>query len=443
MVFVLDRKGRPLMPCSEKRARLLLERGRAVVHRRTPFTIRVKDRLVEHSTLQPVVLKLDPGSRTTGVAVVREEQTPAGVVHHALHLAEITHRGETVREHLLKRAAYRRRRRTANLRYRPARFNNRLRPAGWLPPSLRSRVVNLLTWAQRYARWAPIAHVDLELVRFDTQQLENPEISGVEYQQGTLAGWEVWEYLLAKFERRCAYCGREGLPLEREHIIPTSRGGTDRVSNLAVACHDCNQRKGNQTASEFGHPEVQAQAQRPLKDAAAVNSTRWVVLNGLQSLGLAVFGWSGGRTKWNRSRFGVPKSHALDAACAGDLAGVDGITQPTLAVRATGRGRHCRTLLDAYGFPRAYLMRQRRVHGFQTGDLVRADVSHGKCAGMHVGRVSVRARGSFRVGQHDGVSWRTCVLLQRAGGYAHHQESIRSSKEERLSLSPEGDSPCR
>src|SRR5215471_3748836 len=127
MVFVLDRHKQPLMPCSEKRARLLLEQQRAVVHRLVPFTIRLRDRSVEESTLQPVALKVDPGSKTTGMALVREERTVEGVVHHALHLAQLEHRGETIHQALVQRAGYRRRRRSANLRYRAPRFLNRRR----------------------------------------------------------------------------------------------------------------------------------------------------------------------------------------------------------------------------------------------------------------------------------------------------------------------------
>jgi RRXRR protein len=101
---------------------------------------------------QPVVFKIDPGSKTTGLALARVEETGEGEVHHALHLAELTHRGEEIRERLRKRAAYRRRRRSTNLRYREPRFRNRRRPPGWLPPSLRSRIDNVVTWARRYRR---------------------------------------------------------------------------------------------------------------------------------------------------------------------------------------------------------------------------------------------------------------------------------------------------
>lgn len=421
MVFVLDKHKRPLMPCTEKRARLLLQRKRAVVHHRRPFTIRLRDRAASASTLQPVVLKLDPGSKTTGVALARTESTPAGPIHHALHLAEITHKGALVAERLRKRAQARRRRRTARLRYRAPRFLNRRRPGGWLTPSMRSRLDNLLVWARRYGRWVPIAHVELEFVRFDTQLLQNPTIAGVEYQHGDLYAYELWQYLLEKWGRACVYCGATGVPLERDHIIPRSRGGSDRASNLTVACRRCNQDKGDRTASEYGFPDVQARTKTPLVDVAAVTIMRWTLRAALQALGWRVGCWSGGRTHWNRQRFLLPKTHAIDALCVGELAGVSGAAVPVLMVRAMGRGEHCRTRFDSYGLPRGYLLRHKRMHGFMTGELVRADVPKGRYAGVHIGRVAVRASGSFRVGTTDGIGWRYCRRLQLADGYAYDQ----------------------
>src|SRR2546428_14139154 len=96
MVFVLAKRKQPLMPCTPRKARLLLSRGRAVVHRRYPFVIRLKDRLLEESVVQPLVLKIDPGSATSGMAVARVEASPQGEVHHAVHLAEVGHQGEQV-----------------------------------------------------------------------------------------------------------------------------------------------------------------------------------------------------------------------------------------------------------------------------------------------------------------------------------------------------------
>jgi hypothetical protein len=153
-----------------------------------------------------------------------------------------------------------------------------------------------------------------------------------------------------------------------------------------------------------------------------VNVARQFILDGLHQMGYPVTCWSGGRTKWNRTRFGLPKTHALDALCVGEVAKVGRAQQPVLHIRGVGRGVRCRTNVDAQGFPRGYKMRQKRVQGFQTGDLVRAEVPQGRWAGVHVGRVVVRRSGSFRIGQADHISWRYCQLWQRADGYEYEQQ---------------------
>ncbi len=418
MVFVLDKHKQPLMPCTPKKARLLLARGRAVVHRRSPFVIRLKDRRLEESVVQPLVLKIDPGSRTSGMAVVRVEATPQGEVHHGVHLAEVRHRGEQVHAAMGTRARARRRRRSAHLRYRPPRFANRTRPKGWLPPSLRSRIGNVLTWARRYGRWTPIARLEVEWVKFDLHRMQNPEIAGVEYQRGELAGWELRAYLLEKFGHQCAYCHVRDVPFELDHQVPRSRGGSNRASNLVLSCHNCNVAKGNQTAAEFGHPEVEAQAKTPLKDAAAVNATRYALVRALEALSLPIGTWSGGRTRWNRDRLGIHKTHALDALCVGELAVAHASTLRTLQITASGRGQYCRTLFSRYGFPRGSLMRQKQVHGLQTGDLVLAVVPPPyQAQGRHQGRVAVRKSGFFRLNGVDSIPARCCTLLQRGDGY--------------------------
>lgn len=238
--FVLDRNGRPLMPCSEKRARHLLARGRARVHRVMPFVIRLVDRMADSCALQPLRIKLDPGSKVTGVALVREADSGIAVIN----LFELIHRGRQISEALTARRGFRRRRRGANLRYRAPRFLNREKPEGWLPPSLQHRVDTTMAWVQRIRRWAPVTALSSELVRFDLQQLENPEISGLEYQQGTLAGYEVREYLLEKWKRTCIYCDAKDRPLQIEHLTARARQGSNRVGNLGLACGDCNQDKG-------------------------------------------------------------------------------------------------------------------------------------------------------------------------------------------------------
>jgi 5-methylcytosine-specific restriction endonuclease McrA len=305
-VLVVDATRRPLMPCRPARARWLLAQHRAAVLRRLPFTIMLLSAKPE-AVVVPLRLKIDPGSRTTGLALVRETEQSGEVVW----AAELSHRGEEIHYALVKRHAVRRARRQRHTRYRAARFANRTRPRGWLPPSLVSRVQNVVTWVERLARWCPIAAISFEAVRFDTQLLQDPEIAGIAYQHGTLAGTEIREYLLLKWGYRCAYCHQEATATNRweiDHTVPTSRGGSDRASNLA---------KGNQTAQEFGHPEVQAQAKAPLKDAAAVNSTRRALHRRLLEFGLPLETASGGRTKWNRVQRGLPKTHWLDAVCVG------------------------------------------------------------------------------------------------------------------------------
>ncbi|MFP4655090.1 MAG: RNA-guided endonuclease IscB, partial [Methanohalobium sp.] len=150
---------------------------------------------------------------------------------------------------------------------------------GWIPPSLQSRVDNIQSWVRKLMKLIPISSISYENIKFDTQLMKTPEIEGVEYQQGTLQGYEVREYLLEKFQKTFVYCCGQDVQLEIENIVPRSRGGSDRVSNMAIACHDCNQNKCNMTAEEFGHPEVHDKARKPLKDTAVVNSTRWKVLD--------------------------------------------------------------------------------------------------------------------------------------------------------------------
>ena len=440
-VFVLDRRKKPLMPCSHKRARLLLARGRARVHRLVPFTIRLVDRSQACSALQPLRIKIDPGSKTTGIALVRDGET--GEIRRAAHvvtLAELAHRGHAIRDALTQRRAFRRRRRS-QLWHRAPRFNNRNKPDGWLPPSLRHRVDTTDAWVQRLRRWAPVTAISVEAVRFDTQALMQPGISGVEYQQGTLAGYEVREYLLEKWRRACAYCGADAVPLQIDHIHPRSLGGTNRISNLALACAPCNQRKGNRPLADFLSKDpvrlrsIEAQAKSPLADAAAVNATRCALWQRLVGTGLPVETASGGRTKFNRVRMDLPKTHALDAVCVGEIDAVSGWQQPTLQIKATGRGSYQRTRLNRFGFPRGYLTRRKRHFGFQTGDLVRAVIAGGKKAGTHVGRVAVRASGSFNIqsgaGLVQGIHHRFCTQIQRADGYGFSWAVAQQPKEMR------------
>ncbi|GIE41428.1 hypothetical protein Alo02nite_43260 [Actinoplanes lobatus] len=453
-MFVLDRSGRPLQPTHPARARELLRKGRAVVHRHTPFVIRLKDRTATDSTIDGVEVGIDPGSCKTGIAVFTttpgSEQGPGasdreateaetvtqstradteGPARRGMFAVEIMHRGGVIRDRLAARAGYRRRRRSKNLRYRKPRFDNRTRPAGWLGPSLQHRVDGTMSMIGRLRRWAPITAVHVERVAFDAHLLQNPDVSGIGYQHGTLHGYETREYLLGKWRHRCAYCSASGVPLNIDHIHPRSRGGSDRISNLTLACIACNQIKGNQPIEVFlaERPKVLAtvlaDAKRPLHNAAAVSTTRWALWRALTGTGLPVHVGSGGRTKWNRHRTAAPKSHTIDALHVGRLGTVTGWPHRILAAAATGRGAYSRTRTDRYGFPRLRLPRTKHVHGYATGDLVRAVVSTGLKRGTHLGRVAVRTTGSFnirtRYGLVQGIHHRHCRLLQRGDGWAY------------------------
>ena len=461
-VFVLDKHGNPLMPCHPARARKLLKSGRARVYRLAPFVIRLVDKEAEQCKVPGVVVKIDPGSKHTGIACARVDK--AGITHRLVSI-QLDHRGQLIHKKMGQRASYRRRRRSSNLRYRAPRWRNRHPQAcracgknakhnkgycslcmqkrnfvdnGYrqyrLPPSLFHRVTTTTSWVNRLSRWAPVTSLAIELVRFDTQVMQNSKISGVEYQQGTLAGYEVREYLLEKWDRKCAYCGVKNVPLNIDHIQPRSREGTNRISNLTLACVKCNISKGNNDieiwcGSYFGDARgkkiakaVLVHAKAPLKDTAAVNSTRWALWQALKDTGLDVSVGTGGRTKWNRKQFGIPKSHTLDALCVGNVDGIGLVPNNVLIVACTGRGQHQRTKPNKYGFSRLSLPRTKTLYGLCTGDFVRAVVLKGKHKGVHVGRVSVRSSGSVRVGKVDGISYKNCTVLQRADGYGYERK---------------------
>jgi 5-methylcytosine-specific restriction endonuclease McrA len=418
-VLVLDQQKRPLMPCTPARARLLLKQKKAAVFRHYPFTLILRD-IRPDALVQPLRIKIDPGSQTSGLVVTSD--TTGEVVW----AAELTHRGDQVHHGLQRRAAVRRGRRQRHTRYREPRFLNRRRPKGWLPPSLVSRIRNVETWVQRLRRGCPIGALSYEAVRFDTQALQNPEIAGTAYQHGTLAGYELKEYVLLKWGHACAYCKQAGIPLQVEHIVPKSRGGSDRVTNLTLACEQCNQQKGNLTAQEFGFPHIQAQAQQPLKDAAAVTSTRWVLYERLKTIGLPIETSTGGHTKWNRKQRGIPKTHWLDAANIGPSTPHRLLWQHVrpLLIRAMGHQNRQMCRMDARGFPRTSAKKKSTKHAFQTGDIVRAVVpAHLKNPGVHVGRMASKASGALTITTKTGtvtdIGYRYCTRLQRNDGYGY------------------------
>ncbi len=336
-VLVIDKNKMFLNPCHPARARGLLRRGKAAVYKRFPFTIILKEK--SGSDVQDLELKLDPGRKTTTIALVAECQQGRKVVW----AGEPTHRGQAMRNTLL------------------------------------SRVDNVFTWAMRPINFAPVSGIVVATVRFDTQLTQHPEISGVEYQQGELAGYEAREYLFERF--------------------------------IAIL----------------------ARARAPLKDGAAIDSIRYATGGRLQAFGLPVFFWAGGGTTYNRTNQSYGKSHWRDAVWVGATGRPVHISpglQPLVSVTGRGSRQMCR--VDNCGFPRTSAKAITVVKGCKTWDLVKAPVNKGKKLGTYVSRVSVRKSGSCNIkteaGTIQGISWKHCSLLQRADGYNYYRgDGVASS----------------
>ncbi len=303
-VYVLNMRGQPLMPTKPAKAKHLLKMGKAKVVKRTPFTIQLKYATGE--TKQEIILGIDSAFKTIGYSArTRTAEIISG---------EVLLRTD-IPEKLEEKKMYRRGRRNRNTKYREPRFMNRSITKGWFAPSIEHKINTHLELIKKIKKLLPITRIEIEVASFDTQKIQNPEISGIEYQQGELQGYEVREYLLEKFQRKCAYCGKTDIPLEIEHIIPSSRGGSDRISNLTIACHKCNQKKGNKTAKEFGYPEIEEQCKKPLKASAFMNTVRWELVRRLRELygETAINHTYGYITKKLRIGLGLEKSHVNDA----------------------------------------------------------------------------------------------------------------------------------
>jgi 5-methylcytosine-specific restriction endonuclease McrA len=422
-VFVIDRNKRPLDPIHSAQARQLLRNKKAAVYRRFPFTIILKQSRTE-SPVTPLRLKIDPGAKFTGLALVND--TTGEVVF----AAELKHRGFAIRDALTSRRQLRRGRRARKTRYRQPRFLNRTRPQGWLAPSLQSRVSNIKTWVDKLRRFAPIQAISQELVRFDMQLMRNPDIQGNEYQQGTLQGFETREYLLEKWNRECAYCGIKDIPLQVEHIHPRAKGGSNSITNLTLSCEKCNVKKGTKDIKEFLKKDslrlekILKQSKKPLADAAAVNTTRFALLNVLKETGLPVETGSGGLTKFNRSQQNIPKSHWADAAAVGrstPILNVKGIKPLLITSNGHGTRQMCGT--DKFGFPSRHRTNKQIHFGFSTGDIIKSVVTSGKKVGVYVGRVLCRATGSFDIatnkGRISGISHKYCSAIHKKDGYSY------------------------
>ena len=449
MVITLDKHKRPLGHCTERAARKLMEQRRAVIYRYFPMVIIIKDldaRVVKPS--HNYRIKLDLGAKVTGLTVVEDDRV--------ILFMQIEHRGEQVVDNLRTRNQVRRNRRSRETGYRKPKFKKGKyespRPEGWMPPSQHSIGDNVIVWVNRIIRYLGPCDVSVEMVKFDTQLLQNHNIEGEQYQHGTLYGYELKEYLKEKYANTCQYCG--GLTndhrLEWEHKIPRSRGGSDSVDNATLACHTCNNAKGDRTPDEWlaemkkvvkpsdlilrriecTEKVVKGETVgKGLRYAAWCNTTRWYIWNAIKSSGgvTSMEYSTGGRTAYNRNQLGVAKDHHLDAMCVGKTnpeKGYRGTSQLVLYVRAEGRGSRLRGKLNNCGIiVTKWKDNTKRQNGFQTGDIVKADIPDGKYKGSYTGRVTIRHSNTFMLKvrglKRFDVNIKHLTLRQHVDGYSY------------------------
>jgi 5-methylcytosine-specific restriction endonuclease McrA len=428
-VFVIDNQGNPLMPCSEGHARKLLERGKAQIHRFFPFSIRLIDQSGLRDGRQDLILKISPGSESTGFSLVCQEGESTRVIY----LAELVHRGWSIVKSLYLRRAFRRRRRSNNLRYRPPRFSNRRKPSTWLPPSILHRVETVTTWIHRFSQLAPVTSIVAELDSLDPQErlvefaIRAHRDKGRSKSQLRCQVYGIWG-------RKCIYCETDNVPLELDHIVPRLQGGSNRPSNLVPACRVCNKKKGVLSIQRFlaDRPEllkkIQSKMKQPMREAAALEAMRRglrrVLARGPMPLAIS----STDSRRSNAERLALPSTPALNAACAGITGTLTGWKQPVLRIECIGRGSYRRTGSFIPGRKkgdhrnRQFFRRKKFFNGFRTGDVVKAEVTSGKHPGVYRSRIAVRASGGIELKTINGkiqTRFTRCRLIQRADGYSY------------------------
>ena len=420
MVIVIDKRKRPCNTISAAYARILLFTKQAVIHKRFPFTIRLRN---DNAVLKNrrYTVKLDPGSKTTGVAITDNQDQ-------VVMLAEIEHRGHIIKRNLNSKRAIRHFRRQRKTRYREARFQNRTRPEGWLAPSIKSRADNVINFIKKYKKLINVNKVMIENVSFDTAQMSSDtKLWGSDYQQGPLYDTNLRDFIFSKTKGRCSYCGEKAE--EIDHIISRSNGGTNSTYNLTPACRSCNEKKSNLSLKEFGKlmnkDYSQLEPKKLPKDAAIVQSARNYMVKEITRIVPDTTTYDAWLTKYNRDQLGLSKQHYYDALSVGEIpTKFNFLTDKILQISAKGRGSRQMCRMDSYGFPRTSAKSSKTVKGFQTGDIVKVVVPSGSKAGEYFGRVAVRSRGFFDIKTKSSlaknIGYKFCCLLQRNDGYSYN-----------------------
>lgn len=298
-VFVKNMRGQALMPCSQRKARLLLKQKRAKIVGYKPFTIQLC--YATGGAKQEVTIGVDEGARHIGIAIVSQNKV--------LAKGEVELRQE-VHSLLLTRAQYRRGRRSRKTRYRKARFLNRKKPEGWLPPSIRAKLEANFVWIDKFCRLIPDPKLRIEVGKFDVAKMVNPKIQSVDYQHGPTYGYyDVRYFVFARDEYTCQVCKKKNKILHTHHIIYRSKGGTDRSDNLITVCTDCHTSEAHKPGGILynlmkGHKKV-----KQYKEPTFMNILRLRTFTRYPEAEITY----GSETSLKREELGLEKTHCNDA----------------------------------------------------------------------------------------------------------------------------------
>lgn len=326
-VFVLNMRGQALMPTTQRKARILLKQGKAKIVKYNPFTIQLKYPTGEAK--QEINLGIDTGAKNIGIAITSGTKV--------LYKAVVKLR-QDVSQLIKLRSSYRRDRRSRKTRYRAPRFLNRKRPEGWLPPSIQNRVNHHFNWIDKFLDLLPkeFTKLHIEVAKFDIAKLINPEIKGIEYQQGNTYGfYNDRYYVFARDNYECQVCGCKGNkknPLHTHHKIFQSHGGTNRVDNLVTVCTKCHSYKNHQPGGILYEWMVNAKKLKQYKEPTFMNILR---IRMFQRYPNAVFTY-GSITTPDRKELGLEKTHYNDAIA---ISGIKTITKNPNEVLAINQFR--------------------------------------------------------------------------------------------------------
>ena len=302
MVYVINKQGQALMPTERfGKVRRLLKNSLAHVVCRIPFTIQLDYDTTDYT--QPVSLGVDAGSKHIGISATTSEKE--------LYAADVELRNDIV-DKLSTRREQRRTRRS-RLRYRKARFNNRVssKRKGWLAPSVENKIQTHLTVVEKIHKFLPITNIVVEIASFDIQKINNPIISGSEYQQGEqLDFFNVREYVLFRDNHICQHCkGKSKDKVLNVHHIESRKAGGDSPNNLITLCETCHK------AYHRGEFELNVKRGKSFRDAAFMGIMRWSFYDRLKNIYPNVSMTFGYITKNTRITNNLPKDHYVDARC--------------------------------------------------------------------------------------------------------------------------------